>query len=138
MELTENVAEDAEGYTGGAADLVCPACLAEGEEATFGSDLANGIVRTAYDASADQADVVHFCIAASDDGDDGADGADDGADDADAKKGQTLDEACPDTLTDDEFDACEALWEAANPDEASARGFVMGFSLLATLALLWK
>lgn len=131
-ELTADVDELAEGYTGGAADKVCPPCLAEGEEATFEGDLANGITRTAYDSTATQDDVVHFCLAAA------ASDAGDSTDTAgETTVAATLEEACPDDEAED-YDECVEAFEALSDLVDSGRGFVLGFSLLAALALLWK
>lgn len=130
-ELTANVDENDAAYTGGAADKVCPPCLADGEEATFEGDLANGITRTAYDSTATQDDVVHFCLAAASDAGDSTDTA------GETTVAATLEEACPDDEAED-YDECVEAFEALSDLVDSGRGFVLGFSLLAALALLWK
>merc|ERR1711881_185866 len=127
--------EGDDGYsaTDPVANTACPVCRADDADA-----LVEGDDDFLYDAlRSSEAGSLHFCIEEATDGGDG-DGGDggDGEGEGDSMVGVDMDVACAD-LEGDLLDACEKAWETANPN-ASARGFVLGFSLLATLALLWK
>jgi len=135
-ELTADVAEGADGYVdGGASDTACPVCLDEAaiEALTEADDdFAYAALRSSEEGS------LHFCQAAGA-GDAGAGAAGEGAaeEELDLSGFDSLEDACGEDEEAETYAACVAAWELIE-EAAAGREFVMGISLLATLALLWK
>lgn len=135
-ELTADVAEGSDGYVdGGALDTACPVCLDEAALEALtedDDDFALAAKRSSEEGS------LHFCQAAAADAA-GAGAAGEGAaeEKLDLSGFDSVEEACGEDEEAETYEACVEAWELME-ELAAGREFVMGISLLATLALLWK
>lgn len=135
-ELTADVAEGSDDYVdGGASDTACPVCLDEAAIEALtedDDDFALAALRSSEEGS------LHFCQAAAAAAA-GAGAAGEGAaeDKLDLSGFDSIEDACGEDEEAETYEACVAAWELME-ELAAGREFVMGISLLATLALLWK